>query len=533
MGSRTEEIQNYIDETIARRRKNGFFDYQACQTVLEYAAELRSDAISGMGYYYFAEFYWNQGDYEEAMYCLGECTKCFKTAEMYELLARAYNLMGIVTDAQGNRVIALNYYYTGLQYAEMDALYYVQALISGNIGKILMRLGKYEEAVGRFEQAILHYEQAVETYHRLMHMINCMLRCGICYLKLDREKDAFRLWDRVEELRRDSEDKEYSKPNFLFFRLACRLAKGETADVHAGIEEILDCLQSLTDVTEVRTGLTEIAELITEHGDTAQTDRFFRIVQNRWMDAEPVMEMELYPCRSSYLMRQNRREEYLYFTRRYFTNYEQNRQNELQVTARMMEMRDMLLKMEKERERMRAANRKLESIALYDSMTNLANRTYLNEYISAKFEEARQNGSQFGIELMDIDYFKGYNDTKGHLAGDVCIEAVADILKRVQNERVFCGRYGGDEFMLVYTGMTKEEIQQVAEQIQTAVRALAIPYEASKCADIVTVSQGIFVRIPEEDNREWDYSVRADAILYEAKEQGKNCYKIDTGFFSS
>ena len=64
----TEEIQNYIDDIIKERRANGFFDYQTCQTVLEHAAELKSDAVSGMGYYYFAEYYWNRGEYEETMY---------------------------------------------------------------------------------------------------------------------------------------------------------------------------------------------------------------------------------------------------------------------------------------------------------------------------------------------------------------------------------------------------------------------------------------------------------------------------------
>ena len=182
---------------------------------------------------------------------------------------------------------------------------------------------------------------------------------------------------------------------------------------------------------------------------------------------------------------------------------------------------------------MRAANRRLEIIALYDSMTSLANRTYLNEYISAKFEEARQKKKLFGIELMDIDYFKEFNDTNGHLAGDACIEEVANVLRTVENENIFCGRYGGDEFMIVYTGMTVDEIREVTEKIQTGVRALKIPHISSGCADIVTVSQGVFVRVPDEQNREWDYSVRADAILYQAKKSGKNCYKIDTKFFDT
>ena len=533
LGSITEEIQNYIDRIIAERKAKGFFDYSACQTVLEHAAELKSDAVSGMGYYYFAEYYWNRGEYEETMYCLSECTKCFQAEEMFEFLARSYNLMGIVTDEQGNRVIALNYFYSGLQCAEKNDLFYVQAMLEGNIGKILMCLKRYKEAAARFEQSIIRYEEADETYHRLLHMMNCMLRCGMCYLKLGRTEDAFAMWDKVEKVRREHPGKDYSQINLLLFEAECEAEKGRVQRARECIEGILYCLEGLNDITEVRVGLLELAELMTQTGDAAQADRFFEIADGKGLEKQPIMEMDLYPCRSAYLLKQGRDVDYLHCTRRYFTNYERDRQNKKQVTARMMELRDRLQTMEQEGERMRAANRRLETIALYDSMTNLANRTYLNEYISAKFEEAHQEKKLFGIELMDIDYFKEFNDTNGHLAGDACIEEVANVLRRVENENVFCGRYGGDEFMIVYTGMTVEEIREVAESIQTGVRELKIPHIASDCADIVTVSQGVFVRVPDEQNREWDYSVRADAILYQAKKSGKNCYKIDTEFFDA
>ena len=529
----TEEIQNYIDDIIKERRANGFFDYHTCQAVLEHAAELKSDAVSGMGYYYFAEYYWNRGEYEETMYCLSECTKCFQAEEMFEFLARSYNLMGIVTDEQGNRVIALNYFYSGLQYAEKNDLFYVQAMLEGNIGKILMCLKRYKEAAARFAQSIIRYEEADETYHRLLHMMNCMLRCGMCYLKLGRTEDAFAMWDKVEKVRREHPGKDYSQINLLLFEAECEAKKGSVQRARECIEGILWCLEGLNDISEVRVGLTELAELMTQTGDAVQADRFFEIAEGKGLEKQPIMEMDLYPCRSAYLLKQGRDVDYLRCTRRYFTNYERDRQNKKQVAARMMELRDRLQTMEQERERMRAANRRLETIALYDSMTGLANRTYLNEYISAKFEEAHQEKKLFGIELMDIDYFKQFNDTNGHLAGDACIEEVANVLRKVENENIFCGRYGGDEFMIVYTGMTVDEIREVTEKIQTGVRALKIPHISSGCADIVTVSQGVFVRVPNEQNREWDYSVRADAILYQAKKSGKNCYKIDTEFFDT
>ena len=149
----------------------------------------------------------------------------------------------------------------------------------------------------------------------------------------------------------------------------------------------------------------------------------------------------------------------------------------------------------------------------------------MNEYLSHKTPY-----SSCGMLVVDIDYFKAVNDTYGHLMGDVCIEAVADILRSVCSEKVFCSRYGGDEFMIIYSDLSVEEIRQTVEEIQQRVRALAISHRTSECSDIVTVSQGVFVRRPEEMDREWDFNAQADIALYHAKRDGRNRCRIHTEF---
>ena len=130
---------------------------------------------------------------------------------------------------------------------------------------------------------------------------------------------------------------------------------------------------------------------------------------------------------------------------------------------------------------------------------------------------------------MDIDFFKEYNDFYGHLAGDNCLHAIAGVLREQQCQgRVFCARYGGDEFMIVYTGMTAEEIRGVSETIMRGVRALYIPHEKSRCSSCITVSQGVFVKTPTGNNREWDFTRRADGLLYYAKNNGRDCVCMST-----
>ena len=210
--------------------------------------------------------------------------------------------------------------------------------------------------------------------------------------------------------------------------------------------------------------------------------------------------------------------------------YERDRMNNKQVTAQVMELQDRLRSIEKEQEKMRVSNRKLETLALYDPMTNLANRTLINEYVSQKFEDAQRSAKLFGVELLDIDFFKRYNDTYGHLEGDICIETVASVLHGLVDEKIFCGRYGGDEFVVIYSDMTATEIEAVAEKIQQQIREKKIQHKGSQCSDIVTVSQGIFIKVPDDENREWDFNSMADIALYRAKSEGRNCYHIETDF---
>ena len=92
-----------------------------------------------------------------------------------------------------------------------------------------------------------------------------------------------------------------------------------------------------------------------------------------------------------------------------------------------------------------------------------------------------------GVELMDIDFFKEYNDHYGHLAGDQCLKAIAGVLRKQQVPgKIFCARYGGDEFMILYTGMTVEKIRRVAEDILRKVRKLKLPHECSNCSNYVS-----------------------------------------------
>lgn len=123
------------------------------------------------------------------------------------------------------------------------------------------------------------------------------------------------------------------------------------------------------------------------------------------------------------------------------------------------------------------------------------------------------------VRTMD----KEYNDNYGHQAGDECIQAIASLLKKMEeDETVFCARYGGDEFIIIYSGVEAEDVRKRAEQLRQDVIGLQMVHEYSKVYPYVTISQGICQAIPISGNKSWDFLHEADEMLYNVKRSQRN-----------
>lgn len=526
----SEEIQNFIRQVNDKRNRTGTLDYDTCQSVLECAAEEKADAIFGIGYYYFAEYYMQKQDMNQTMHCLAECAKCFRNADLFEYLPRVYNMMGVVSESTGNRLIALSYYYSCLQYARLYEDTYAHAMADSNVGYILLRMRRYTEAKEHYYRSISYFENSEDTIFSSKNVMECMIFGGLCHLLLEEKEEALAMQQRIKELLHKAPDCVYTRLGLATFEAGCEGLKGNFETYRELVRYVEDGVFQEENLEEVQGIIVIIADLLDAAKDYRRLENLMRLLDERQIEENSTVYFDLYPFKSKYLLKKERVEEYIDYTKQYFALYQRRLEDGKRMTARILKLQDKLSRVELEQKDIRAYNRKLETIALYDSMTGLANRTYLNEYLSQKFEEACEKKIPLGVELMDIDYFKAYNDTYGHLAGDICIESVANILKGVQSDRVFCARYGGDEFMIVYSGMTIKEIQLVAETIQRSVRELQMGHEGVAPDAKVTVTQGIFIRTPEEENREWDFNSMADTVLYNAKREGRNRYRIVTEF---
>ena len=144
------------------------------------------------------------------------------------------------------------------------------------------------------------------------------------------------------------------------------------------------------------------------------------------------------------------------------------------------------------------------------------------------FKEKEKDGKT-AVYMPLIDFYKEYNDNYGHQAGDECLIAIARVLKELEkNPGVHVGRYGGDEFMVIYENYPKEKVEGFAVEIKEKITALQVEHKHSRIADHVTVSQGIFLKVPEGANRLWDFTYCADLSLYYVKGKSRNSMFLST-----
>ena len=165
----------------------------------------------------------------------------------------------------------------------------------------------------------------------------------------------------------------------------------------------------------------------------------------------------------------------------------------------------------------------LRRLSRTDGLTGISNRRTFDNHLANVWRQARRDNCAIAVLLVDIDYFKLYNDCYGHQDGDVAICAVADLLSASINRPLdMVARYGGEEFAVVLYDPAEGFVRDYGEGLVKQVYKLEIPHKGSDCAAIVTISAGAALIFPREGNSAEQIVRTADDALYEAKSLGRN-----------
>jgi len=173
--------------------------------------------------------------------------------------------------------------------------------------------------------------------------------------------------------------------------------------------------------------------------------------------------------------------------------------------------------------RIAALNEKLEALSITDELTKLHNRRSFLEYMGIIWKQSRSLRIPLSVLMIDVDYFKKYNDCMGHLEGDKVLIAVAQCMKsRLKRDTDFIARFGGEEFVCLLPYIEKEAAADFAKELVQCVEGMKIPHPMSDISKYVTISVGMANIMPGDHNSQTQALDEADKALYTAKHSGRN-----------
>jgi len=173
--------------------------------------------------------------------------------------------------------------------------------------------------------------------------------------------------------------------------------------------------------------------------------------------------------------------------------------------------------------KLQMANKKLETAAITDALTELFNRRYFNLVYNRELTRCIREKKSLAFMMLDIDYFKGYNDSYGHLKGDETLKAVAQTMKKtLKRPGDYLFRLGGEEFGVLISDITEDKAYHMAEKLRQNIQALKIEHKASQVSAHLSISIGLVNLFPNQSSEPEVILQKADENLYQAKEAGRN-----------
>lgn len=506
MGTNHKNYNPAISSLMAEIQNTAFIPDRHVFTLLKklekYSLELKDRDLSAFVYYHYARAYSFRDDYRHLIKYIKKALYFLLRNNDLELLARTYNLFAVEAFKNGSMDIAYEYFSVAKSYVEEDKDSLIAAMIDGNIGSIISDSGDPKRALPYINRClkIIKRQKKDESYY--LNLVLILMNKAMVELLAGENQTAKDLLRQIEKIDADGQWKEW----YLILRCRLALIDGDKKEIEALVQQIISQVIQGDAFYELAKDLFGLCQALTQ---AKEYD-----LAKQLIDETELYKKQLSPYMASLYIQMKilyfdsiQDEEQLtkcYEERQLYT--QQLEMTEKQLSIDSISLMNLMTDLRSDKQAAIQENIELQKKAETDALTGLPNRYALNREIEIAFSEAIKNGSLLGVGMADIDHFKEYNDTYGHHQGDRCLQSVARMLESVSNKYdLFVSRYGGDEFTIIYRGLSEAEIIQIEKEL-------------TYCGD-VCLSHGHFQAVPDEDSRIWDFLSRADNAMYDSRKQ--------------
>ncbi|MCR5527324.1 MAG: GGDEF domain-containing protein [Lachnospiraceae bacterium] len=506
-----EKIQYLIKQCTEERFSSPELVIKYAEEIHIYADSICDSALAGHADFFIGDAYFTQCDSENCMRYINAAMQELFVAADWQLLGECYNLFGILCEHQGNISGAIESYSQANILIERYGLYILGSMVHANYSTLLHKGGDNESALEEILICRKYVNQIQDNDHYAYLPIQIQINIIRIYICLLQKSSAQREIDKLEEMYKARPEQPYEIDYYLMRLMYSDLCKDNAAEKDC-LDDIMQALHDceykvdyLDDCTELmqylkRKGRYDLIRVVIKELESVTSSNDF---------TDTLMTISGFRC--DVLQHEGRWSDLLDELRHYRSLSDNHKKKLYSVLKIMMETRQNLLATE-------AANFALQKRLGTDELTKLANRQRLNEESDRLFESARKNELFLGVEMLDIDNFKQINDTYGHQTGDRCLLALADAMRSIENQKIFCARYGGDEFQILFANCSDDEISMTTTDLRNKLSEKL----SSMSLPSITISQGICNNIPSDSNRLWDFTSIADRALYEAKRLGRD-----------
>lgn len=510
----SQEIQDIIQKIYDHRRQNNSKTRFYCELLLQHGKD--DNKLLGFAYYYMAESYFLESEYRPFIENLILGLEAQEKADMQILLARTYNMLGIHANFNGNISEAINYYLSALAHCTLEELTHERGIIHGNVGQRFVMLGDYQMAIEHLtkaKEAFLQNQVGVSYYP---HIFVIDTTIATCYLHLNHIDTALSHNHRIEEQCKNYTKEPQYEIIFKIFQVLLFEEVGESEKREQVLKELLELLHiipSFLDLYDEIFILCDFLLAMKKKKELLQIIEQFEEATKRTGVINLYLKLLNVKIRYYHLM-----EDYKAASETSIDYFNQS----IKLAQETKENTLQSIQLRFELEKLKEKNVILLKKSQTDPLTGLPNRESLNEYSEQAFHRALEQGTNLAVEFFDLDYFKLYNDNLGHQAGDECLVKIAGLLHELMEQGLFCARYGGDEFIVIYENMTDEQILGISQKLQQDVLDLNLIIRKEDEERRISISQGIRNSLPMPLNRIWDYFYVADLAMYHAKAGKKN-----------
>ena len=518
------EIQKLITDIQESRGKDSQKTIACCKELEQYGLSHNENELIGFARFSLGETYYLMNDtasfYREMIMCLDP----LKEIKEWGYLTMANNMLGIMSLNRGNAPFAMDYYMQAIHYCQEYHLPDLEWVVHMNLGNLYLNIGDPQSAIDNFESGYHYIHTHPGTDNYISTLTAACVGLGKAYIELGEVHEADEFDHRLQ-----LECMPYLVPmeKLAVYCFEARLyhAMGREAERKERMNLIRENFNEEIPVLDVFDDFYDYLKMLLEvDAQKDFLDTMELMERSTHQSGIRNLEKKLLILRLKHYKAIEDEVSYEKAAVRYFELDQLMDQENAMMIANTIELRSRLNDLTTITKEVEMENRALQRKSETDALTGIYNRLKLNEYGDVAFQRAMKNHVGFAVEILDIDYFKEYNDNYGHQAGDKCIRFIADCLISIKSHGgIFISRYGGDEFVILYEGYSDKEVFEIARELKTKIVNTAYEHKYSKVPlKIVTISQGIFWGVPSAEHTIRNYLHAADDMLYKVKEKSRN-----------